>query len=364
MAHSKDSASFLRENIHRIMSLWEIRIRQEVDSAKHQEKSILRDEIPAFLTYVADNLAGVIDGSLHREQRAKYEIQKVAEEHGSQRAETGSYSLDEAIFEYHILRLILFQILEEHHPLDPIEREIIVSSIEQAVQDMATQFAESVQESRDLFVVTLVHDLRGPLNNAAMGLQLFNKSNDPEVRQKANELIERSLERLDLMTSNLLNVRKAAAGGSLPLQFESFDLAQFIKEVIQDFQMKDRIIINCSKAMIGHWSKDGLRRVFDNLVGNAVKFGAPNTPITINLNHEATNIVVSVHNEGTPIPPSEQEAIFNTFFQSRSAPIKGWGIGLALVKGIVSAHGGSVKIDSGPGKGTTFTVVLPVKQIN
>ena len=361
MPKLEDQASYLRHNIPQIVALWEIRIRQEVDSAKHEDRSILRDEIPAFLAYMVDSLAGVMDGSIEREKRAKYQIQKIAEEHGSQRAGTGSYSLKEAIFEYRILRLVLFQILEEHRPLEPIEREIIVSSIEQAVQDMATQFAESIQESRELFVVTLVHDLRGPLSNATIGLHLLDKSNDLNVWQDAKNLLARSLKRLDRMTADLLDARKASAGGYLPLQYESFEVVQLLKEVIEDFHLGQRIVFDYSGSVAGYWSRDGLRRVFDNLIGNAAKFGTADTPIKISLKQEESAIAVSVHNEGAPIPVSEQASIFNAFFQSKSAPVKGWGIGLALVKGIVSAHRGTVKIISSAGEGTTFTVELPVK---
>jgi signal transduction histidine kinase len=102
--------------------------------------------------------------------------------------------------------------------------------------------------------------------------------------------------------------------------------------------------------------------VIENLAGNAVKYGAKDTPITLSLKHLGAHVELRVHNFGGELSPDDQKGLFDLFQRTRTAIAsgqKGWGIGLTLVKGIVEAHGGRVSVKSGPGLGTAFIVSLP-----
>jgi signal transduction histidine kinase len=125
----------------------------------------------------------------------------------------------------------------------------------------------------------------------------------------------------------------------------------------------DRFRIDVDGDTVGHWSPDGLQRVLDNLLSNAVKYGDPLARITIRMRRVDEHEIISVHNHGAIIPLEEQQLLFEPFHRSygaQSSGKQGWGIGLALVKGIVEAHGGMVKGESYPKEGTTFTIDLPV----
>jgi signal transduction histidine kinase len=102
--------------------------------------------------------------------------------------------------------------------------------------------------------------------------------------------------------------------------------------------------------------------MIENILSNAVKYRAPGTPITIHLSQNAQNAVIEFHNLGAPIAVSEQRDLFRSWRSStRGRTPKGWGIGLAFVKGIVDALNGSIQVESTETKGTTFTVTLPIR---
>jgi two-component system, OmpR family, phosphate regulon sensor histidine kinase PhoR len=109
--------------------------------------------------------------------------------------------------------------------------------------------------------------------------------------------------------------------------------------------------------------ESALRRVFHNLVGNAVKYGAAGRWVGLQAHATGTHVEVTVSDRGIGIPPADQERIFDPFYRAPdvvAAQIQGAGLGLSLVKRIVDAHRGRISVTSTPGAGSTFTVTLPV----
>jgi signal transduction histidine kinase len=115
-----------------------------------------------------------------------------------------------------------------------------------------------------------------------------------------------------------------------------------------------------------HCDDDGVQRIIENLGSNAAKYGADETPITITLSKTSDRAEIAVHNEGNPIEPNDLPSIFKPYRRTGAAEAagqKGWGIGLALVKGITEAHGGTVTVESNS-MGTTFLVSLPLEKLS
>lgn len=113
----------------------------------------------------------------------------------------------------------------------------------------------------------------------------------------------------------------------------------------------------------GIWSEDELYRALWNLVTNAVKYGAPDQPITIGVRRIDDRARLTVHNVGAPIPPADQAHIFDPYARGPSADAgrgAGWGLGLTLVRGVAEAHGGTVSVASERDAGTTFTIDVPL----
>ena len=109
------------------------------------------------------------------------------------------------------------------------------------------------------------------------------------------------------------------------------------------------------------WDQFRLDQVFTNLISNAVKYGE-GKPISITLEKKANKAIISVKDRGLGIPDEDKERIFDRFERTSVAKqYGGLGLGLYIVRQIVTAHNGSINVDSSPKKGSTFTVVLPLQ---
>jgi signal transduction histidine kinase len=152
------------------------------------------------------------------------------------------------------------------------------------------------------------------------------------------------------------------SGGKLALPLSECDLDAIVQDVVADMRLVfgDCFSVVSVGPVLGLWNEEYLRRAIENLVNNAFKYHRSETPITVNLRQSEQNAVIELHNFGDPIPASDQAALFSTLrWKKKGRTLKGWGLGLALVKGVVDAFGGSIRVESTEEKGTTFTVVLP-----
>lgn len=354
----------LQQNADRIMRLWEERARDEISASMHHDSLILQNSLPQYLDFLITELSTTIDRTSARIKADKVESDRIGRQHGRERAGYADYSITQLIFEYHILRQVVFQVLEEEAPLSIRERDIIISSIEQAVNDAATQFSQTLSEIQELFMVTLTHDLKNPLNVMRMGTQLvLRRFERGDSHFDVTARMIGAIDRLDMMIQNLLDASRLRAGQSLNLTFENCDLEQLIQEVVEDlnFAYEDRFVLVSDGAVETRCSRKELRRVIENIATNAVKYGAPNTPVTLTLQHTPTAIRITIHNEGQPISPEAQSILFQQFRRTQTAgEQKGWGLGLFLAKSLTEAHGGTIEVESLEGKGTSFIIKLPV----
>jgi signal transduction histidine kinase len=233
----------------------------------------------------------------------------------------------------------------------------------------ASQAAElrlrALAHSRDTFVSTLTHDLRTPLRAARMSAEIMARQAVADEASKTllGQILD-NLQRLDAMIQSLLDANSLQAGQRLPIRPERFELRAAIQDVLADLSCLhgDRFRLIADHEVSGNWDRQTLRRVVENLASNAVKYGYPDTPVTVRLDDLGDDVRLSVHNDGDPIPADAQAAVFEPFLRlpsARTSRQTGWGIGLALVRGAIDAHDGTVTIHSAAGEGTTFTIVLP-----
>jgi signal transduction histidine kinase len=326
---------------------------------------------------------------------------EIAKEHGKQRLEFGNYSLDQVILEYQILRQVLFESLEVDRSLVRSERDLLTDIILFSIRKAASEFHRVEHVHRDLaeeamkrehaterdrsryevlnleeermlretFVSTLSHDLRTPLTLISFTAQLLVKSLDrPEKVSILVGRILESVQRADGMIQDLLDSSRVRAGERLHLVVSEFNLMALVKEVADEMSsLQDtRFVVEGPDAIEGHWDHGGIRRILENLFKNAIKYGAPEAPITVRISEQNARVSIVVHNEGEPIPMEDQASLFQPFIQpfrrtsvSHSGKEKGWGLGLTVVRGMAEAHRGSVEVRSNSEHGTTFIVWLP-----
>ncbi len=361
------SSSRLKDKKEKILTLWVERCLQEVASAGTTATLSLRNSLPSYLEHLSECLATNCRMDFKSIFARETEATRVGKKHGAERANSKSYELTEVIFEYHILREVIFQVLENEGPLAPIQRDIILDSLEQAVNDAAVEFSEIHTDVQQKFVNTLTHDLKTPITSAKINADLLLRRTDlPASAVTAAKRICGSLNRLASMIHDLLDASRIRAGEELNLTFADCELDGMVREVLEEmtFAHGDRFIFKSNEVIRGHWGIDGLRRALENLIGNAVKYSTPETPITVFLQREKTGMELSVHNIGKPIAESEIPLLFQRFRRSKSAQegsTTGWGLGLTLVKGVVDAHHGKVRVESLDGKGTSFILEIPFR---
>lgn len=239
-----------------------------------------------------------------------------------------------------------------------------LKEIEASLRESIEQLQRE-RELRDIFVSTLSHDLRTPLIAARMSAELLARRDAPNYNAALlqGRIIE-NIDRLDGMIQTLLDANLVRAGKRLPLQVDRCLLRQTVRDVLDELTTVhgDRYRLIAASELEGYWDQRFIRRIVENLVNNAVKYGDPEAPVTVTVEAFADGARIHVHNEGEPIKPEDQASLFEPFRRAAADPYsgkQGWGIGLTMVRGAVEAHGGQVSVESGPGRGTTFTVSLP-----
>lgn len=219
---------------------------------------------------------------------------------------------------------------------------------------------------RERFVSILAHDLRGPLSAAKLNAELLARQSERLDQHAALAVkIARNIERADGMIRDLLDVNQVRAGERLWLQIAECDLGTIAAEVIEELVVShgDRFVLHREADVVGFWSAEKLRRALWNLATNAIKYGATHEKVTITARKNERGAEVSVHNVGPPISSEDTRHLFEPFARSEAAQIggqPGWGLGLTLVHGCATAHGGQITVSSREDTGTTFTLELPL----
>ncbi len=132
----------------KIMETWEVRVIKEVNAAVQGNSLALRNSLPEFLNQISDALSTTIDRSQERIKFDRKENTRISKSHGSRRSGTKNYTMDQLILEYHILREVICDVMEEEETLSSIESEVITCAVEQAVNDAATQYSDTLRDSQ------------------------------------------------------------------------------------------------------------------------------------------------------------------------------------------------------------------------
>jgi signal transduction histidine kinase len=224
--------------------------------------------------------------------------------------------------------------------------------------------AERSAHAMEKLLAHVSHDVRNPLASVKLMSQLIARHPDQaEKNQQLANRIAEGLNRVDAMIQTLLDVSRMRAGQEIPLLFETCDLRKIVERTLEELSIDSSGPIQFSgeDSLVGTWSPEGIRRAVENLVSNARKYGDAERPIVVRVVRNRNEAVIAVHNEGKEISFSDQATLFDSYRRaSTGARTRGWGLGLALVKGVAEAHDGSVEVTSAAGTGTTFTLLLPI----
>lgn len=264
------------------------------------------------------------------------------------------------------MSLILSRDGERYGPEDLALAEELAMRVALAV-DNARLYAQAQQasRSRDDILGIVSHDLRNPLGVVIMGTQtLLEERIRDEQQREYLELIRRAAERMQRLIEDLLQVTFLESG-RLQLQVSAQSPAVLADDVVRAFDMEaaGRSIRLESEVPPDLPSvladRDRVLQLFTNLVDNALKFTPPGGRIVLSASRSTEDVEFSISDTGPGLPADELPHLFDRFWQARRSRIAGVGLGLAIARGIVEAHGGLISAGGAEGGGAVFRFTLP-----
>ncbi|MCM2251195.1 MAG: ATP-binding protein [Ramlibacter sp.] len=264
-------------------------------------------------------------------------------------------------------------------PLDIVELDDVAVALKNAAADRdsaATRVAHALHEaeeanrSKDQFLAVLGHELRNPLAPITTAVRLMALKGDDKTA-KERRIIERQLDHVTRLVDDLLDVSRITSG-RLEIRREPVRLAQVLTQVVEAIRplLHQRTLsLVLDPAMDEVWiSGDEVRlaQVFNNLLANAIKFTPTGGSIRVRAGASGSQARVEIEDTGVGLSRVELDRIFDVFYQAPQSSDRargGLGLGLTIVRSLVTMHGGTVAAASaGPGQGTCITVRLPVTQ--
>jgi signal transduction histidine kinase len=236
-----------------------------------------------------------------------------------------------------------------------------------AAVDNARLYARATRATRvrDEVLGFVTHDLRNPLSAIHMLAELLAEPEiSTEMRLRHVERITRSAEQMDRLIEDLLDVAAAESGrmtlSPIPLCPRAFtrDAAEMLAATARKREVDVEVEVPAALPAV-EADPDRLFRVVGNLLENAVKHSPPGGRVRVAAREDGEHVRFSVTDEGAGIAPEHVEHVFDRFWQARHSRRGGAGLGLAIARGIVEAHGGRIWVESAPGAGSTFSFTLP-----
>jgi signal transduction histidine kinase len=334
---------------------WEASVRAHIKGAAELLGPALTDNLPSLY----ENLAEAISPGLARATATQHTT--AAMSHGSERARLTCFGPDEVLREYQLFRDAIREVAQARGIRWTADVWAAISrSIEIAACESLREFAATHEALRRRMAAALSHDMRAPLAVIATAAQLIAHSNDIEVAKRSADKILRHAARLESMMGELLDALTVLREELPPLVLSPFDMRELAQDVARQFgEHGGGPFTVTGDSVAGHWCAPALRRALENLVSNAVKYGAAGE-VRIDIASGRGRLSLSVHNHGPAIPAERRERIFGYLFRYGGPGTVGWGIGLPFVRDVAEAHGGSVSVDSAEETGTTFTIDIPV----
>ena len=229
---------------------------------------------------------------------------------------------------------------------------------------------ERINEAKSQFLAMVSHELRTPLTAISAYTDILGRNSTGNlVEKQVTQLgvIRRNATHLNKLISDLLDISRIESA-AFSLVKVNFDLAEMVLELVESLAplvaaKEQNITTDVTPGIELTADKEKITQVISNLIENAVKYSHVGADISIRVSVAGERAIIVVADNGYGISKADQERIFETFFRSRTEQnweVPGTGLGLSLVKRIVSMHGGTVEIDSEPDVGTSFTISLPI----
>jgi signal transduction histidine kinase len=228
-----------------------------------------------------------------------------------------------------------------------------------------------LSKMKSYFISTVSHEFKSPLTSIRQMAEMLVRDRVPsaERQRKYYTSILKQSERLSHLIDNILDFSKMEEGHKL-FHFEKADIIPVVRDIVESFQQHTadqgfHINLAIPEPLPDVvFDREAMEQVMHNLLDNAYKYSGDSREIEVHLLSKGNKIIISVRDNGVGIRKEDHDKIFSRFYRAGeelTQTVKGSGIGLTIVKQIVEAHHGEITVESSPGKGSTFTVILPMK---
>lgn len=340
----------------------------------------LRDHARQILEFVAKDIE---EAETTGEQEAKSRgrgSQPVSSDsassiHGKLRFASG-FTLLQLIAEYRALRASVLKLWQqESADISAGQAQDMMrfnEAIDQSLAESAVAYSNKVNETRDIFLAILGHDLRNPLAATATAGACLSRAGafEDQVRQ-IGQRVKRSAATMSGMVNDLLGLARTQLGDGIPIERKECDLLPMCQWAIEDANAahpRAQFELNASGELTGLFDQARLQQLLTNLASNAAQYGMPGTPIDIDIVGERDRVVLKVRNQGATIPRDVLPILFTSLVQlpeqeGNARPRSSLGLGLYIAKQIAVAHGGDIDVVSDEVAGTVFTAIVPRQQV-
>lgn len=277
-------------------------------------------------------------------------------------------------------RTVMYTVNGENHYFDAEVAPLVHGEVSEMSSETANAVTGSVILLKDVtyfkrlehlkadFLSDVSHEIRTPLTSITLGIGLLRESKTIKNSERDRELLETvsaEAEHLTTLASELLEISRLESG-QMKLKLQETSLIFILESGVSAFaaQAETQKVMLQLEADPGvprvRMDPDRIRSVVYNLTANALRYAPSGSIIQIRASRTSEGVLVTIHDEGPGVPPTLKDKIFDRFYQVKGRPGGLAGLGLPISKAIVEAHKGSIWMDSGEGKGTTFSFVLPV----
>ncbi len=229
------------------------------------------------------------------------------------------------------------------------------------------QTAQQASRTRDEVLAMVAHDLRNPLGSILGGSRMIEELTDDPTMLRFTAIIGRSANRMNQLIEDLLDASRMERGtltlNSVPVPLKAIisEACTMLQPLAQGQAVELRITPPDPDVQV-HADPGRLLQVLSNLIGNALKFTPEGGRVELRAGSDADSALIQVEDTGPGIPPDQIPRLFNRYWQASTADRRGVGLGLSIARGIIEAHGGRIWVESEPGRGSTFSVVLPLAE--
>lgn len=367
-------SEFILSRQELIMQQWENFARTILPEAQLDSKA-LRNHISYLLEFIARDMETTqsrlqqSDKSQGLGQKEADASDSAAEMHAAIRYVEG-FDIIQTASEFRALRASVIRMWEKERDkaeddCDDVNR--FHESVDQMLMEAITRHHEDETRARNLFLGTLVHDMRNPLgaiSNAVEFLRMLDNLDEPQ--SKMINQIARSNKTVVKLVANLIDVTRAKLGKGMPITTDRMNMGDTARQAAKEAEMsaqRGSVTVETHGNLEGEWDNARIHQVFSNLIGNALQHGGGET-VRVTVKAHDDRVMLSVHNEGKPIPEGDIALVFDPLKRGRDDEQKqteatSMGLGLFITREIIGAHGGKIEVTSSEEEGTTFSAWLP-----